>query len=242
MAENAKAQDVFATTRWTVVLTAARSDTTHARQALAELCQAYWYPLYAYVRHRGYAVHDAEDLTQGFFARLLESDSLAGLSREKGKFRAFLLAALNHFMADEWDRASAQKRGGGQPLLSLDAAAAENRYQGEPAGALPPDRLFERQWALTLLAQVLSRLEAELAAEGKAELFQQAKAFLAGDDQPETYGTVASALGMSPDALKMAVHRLRRRYRKLLQAEIAQTVADPAEVADEIRHLFQVLS
>jgi RNA polymerase sigma factor (sigma-70 family) len=230
----------FEPTRWTVVLAAAREGGTPAgRAALAELCENYWYPLYAFVRRSGHARHDAEDLTQAFFARLLEKNTISGVGPEKGRFRSFLLAAIKHFLANEWDRSQAQKRGGGKVILSLDGAAGESRHPLEPATGLAPDLIFERQWALALLDRVLDRL-AEEAAE-KPGHFAALKGFLT-DAGPGATSEAARALGLSEGAVRVAVHRLRQRYRQLLRAEIAQTVADPAEVDAEIRRLFSVFA
>jgi RNA polymerase sigma-70 factor (ECF subfamily) len=229
----------FAPTRWSVVLRAAKPDSSsQAREALASLCQAYWYPLYAYVRRLGHNPHDAQDLTQEFFARLLQKHYLAGIQREGGRFRSFLLAALKGFLANEWDRAHAQKRGGGRSAVSIDATAAETRFAEEPADELTPERIFERQWARALLAQVLARLRAEHVAAGKAELFEQLSASLSQPRGAVPYVEIAGRLGMTEGAVKMAVQRLRGRYRDLLRAEIAETVADAGEVEAEIRHLF----
>jgi RNA polymerase sigma factor (sigma-70 family) len=225
-----------------MVLTAGRSDTTRAHDALARLCQTYWYPLYAYVRRRGFSPHDAEDLTQGFFAGLLQANSLARVRREKGRFRGFLLAALNHFVANEWDRARAKKRGGGKRALSLDVEAAESRYQLEPADQLTAERIYERRWALTLLDTVLHQLEREHELSGKRDLFGELRFCLTGERSKLPYAELAGRLGMSEGAVKVAVHRLRQRYRELLRAEIANTVTSPDEVEAEIRHLFDVLA
>jgi RNA polymerase sigma-70 factor (ECF subfamily) len=218
---------------------AGRSDSTAARTALAQLCQTYWYPLYAYARRRGKSPEDAEDLTQGFFARLLELDSLADVRREKGKFRSFLLASLNHFISDEWDRARAQKRGQGR-VISLDASLAEDRFSREPATTLTPEKLFERKWAMTLLDSVVQRLQREYDSAGKGALFLKLRFSIAGEAE-EPYAKNAADLGMSEPALRVAVHRLRQRYRQLLRDEIARTVAMEAEVDGEIQHLFQAL-
>jgi len=228
----------FAATRWTVVLTAGQTASPQAGRALEELCRAYWYPLYAYVRRRGYDVHEAEDLTQEFFARLLAKNYLADVDRAKGKFRSFLLASLKHFLANEWDRAHAAKRGGGQLFLSLDTKTAETRYLSEPADELTAEKLLERQWALALLDQVLDRLQAEFVADGKAAQFEQLKVFLTEGKGSTSYASVAAKLGTTEGAVKVAAHRLRRRYRELLREEISHTVATPAEVEEEIRHLF----
>jgi RNA polymerase sigma factor (sigma-70 family) len=231
----------FAATRWTLVLTAAKgSASSSAADALAELCRTYWYPLYAYLRRRGHDPHDAEDLTQSFFAHLLAKQFLAKADREKGKFRAFLLASLKNFLADERDRATAQKRGGGRSAIPLDSLAAETRYRLEPADELTPDKLYEKQWAFSLLEQVLSRLRGEMTAEGKAALFEALRSVLTGA-QTSSYAAIAGELKMTEGAVKIAAHRLRRHYRELLREEIAHTVAGPEEVEDEIRYLLSCL-
>ena len=232
----------FVTTHWSVVLTARRSDTTRAQAALCRLCQAYWYPLYAYVRRRGYQAHDAQDLTQEFFARLLAQNWLAQADRDRGRFRTFLLAALSHFLANEWDKARAQKRGGGVQIVPLQLDTAETRYGHEPADPLTPEQSFERRWALALLDEVLKRLGQEHAAAGTEKLFDLLKPCLVGDRQAQPYAALAAELGMTEGAVKMAVHRLRQRYRQLLREEIANTVADPVEVTEEMHHLFAVLA
>jgi RNA polymerase sigma-70 factor (ECF subfamily) len=231
----------FAATRWTLVLTAARgSSSSLAADALAELCRVYWYPLYAFLRRRGNDPHDAEDLTQDFFAHLLAQQFLAKVDREKGKFRAFLLASLKNFLADARDRAQAQKRGGGRSPIPLDSLAAETRYRLEPATELTPEKLFEKQWALALLEQVLSRLQQEMAADGKAAMFDELQSVITGG-RSDTYAAIAEKLQMTEGAVKVAAHRLRRRYRELLREEIAHTVAGPEEVEDEIRYLLSCL-
>jgi RNA polymerase sigma-70 factor (ECF subfamily) len=236
-------QPVFATTHWSVVLTAGtHHDTTRARAALARLCQVYWYPLYTYVRRRGHNAHDAQDLTQAFFEQLLRRQSLASADPERGRFRSFILTAMNHFLTSEWKKAVAQKRGAGSPNLSLDWAAAEQRFDLEPASGAAPDRIFEKQWALTLLAEVLNRLEHEFQADGKAELFAALKETLLGRRESQPYAELAKSLGINESAVKVAVHRLRRRYRELIRAEIANTLDDSGEVEAELRYLFQVLS
>ena len=190
------------------------------------------------MRRRGYEVHEAEDLTQEFFARLLAKNYLADVDRTKGKFRSFLLTSLKHFLANEWDRARAAKRGGGRPVLSLDTQTAETRYRSEPADELTPEKLLDRQWALALLDQVLGRLQAESVADGKGALFEQLKLFLTEGKGTTSYASVATRLETTEGAVKVAVHRLRRRYRELLREEISHTVATPAEIEEEIRHLF----
>lgn len=231
----------FASTRWSIVLSAGRSDTPRAQSALAKLCQTYWYPLYAYVRRRGKSREDAQDLTQEFFARLLEKHWVAAADPEKGRFRSFLLTALKRFLCDEWDKARAQKRGGGVPMLSLQFDTAETRLCREPADEVTPEQSFERRWVLTLLEGVLKQLEAEYGREGNGELFAQLNPCLVGDRQSLPYAELARKLGVSESAVKSAVYRLRQRYRKILREEIAQTVAEAGDVDEELRHLFVVL-
>jgi RNA polymerase sigma factor (sigma-70 family) len=233
---------VFATTHWSVVLAATRSDTTRAQAALARLCQTYWYPLYAYVRRRGYEAHDAQDLTQEFFARLLEQKWLAQADRERGRFRTFLLSAMGHFLANEWDKARTQKRGGHVEIVPLQLGSAETRYGQEPADPLTPEQCFDRRWALALLEEVLNALRQEHIAAGTEQLFEALKPCLIGDRQAQPYAVLGTQLGMTEGAVKVAVHRLRQRYRQLLREEIAQTVASPEEVNGEMRHLFAVLA
>jgi RNA polymerase sigma-70 factor (ECF subfamily) len=230
----------FATTHWSLVLAARDRAEPGARDALASLCDTYWYPLYAYVRRRGHGPDDAHDMTQEFFARLLEKDFLAGVERSKGKFRSFLLAACNHFLANEHDRARAKKRGGGRRVLSLGAADAEGRYRAEPADALTAEKLFERRWALALLQQVMARLRDEFEAKGKGRQFDGLRGFLVGE-KGAGYRRAADELGLSEGAVKVAVHRLRQRYRELLHEEIGRTVGAPDEIAEEIRDLFAAL-
>ncbi|MBM3878507.1 MAG: sigma-70 family RNA polymerase sigma factor [Verrucomicrobia bacterium] len=233
---------VFATTHWSVVLAAGDRTSPQATEALEKLCRTYWYPLYAYVRRRGYGHDDAQDLTQAFLFQLLQRRSFARADRSRGRLRSFLLGGLYYFLADEHERANAGKRGGRQPVLSFDALAAHERYGLEPVDQRSPDRLFERQWALTVLDRVLARLEGEFREAGKADLFQRLREFLVAGTADETYADAAAGLGMSRDAVKKAVHRLRRRYHELFCEEIAQTVADPAEVEDELRHLCAVMA
>jgi RNA polymerase sigma-70 factor (ECF subfamily) len=235
-------QPAFVTTHWSVVLTAGRSDTTRARDALGKLCQTYWYPLYAYARRRGYSAHDSQDLTQEFFARLLERQSLSRANPERGRFRSFILTAMNHFLASEWHKARAKKRGGGGQVLSLDLAAAEERFDLEPAGHSAPDKFFEKQWALTLLNEVLNRLEDEYRREGKTDLFAALKQTLMGARESQPYADLAAKLAMNEGAIKVAVHRLRKRYRELIRAEIAHTLDHPQDIEEEMRHLFSALT
>lgn len=231
----------FEQTRWTIVLAArGADDTKHARAALGKLCATYWYPLYAFVRRQGASAHDAQDLTQEFFARLLEKNWLESVDREKGKFRSFLLAAMRHFLANEWDRAQRLKRGGGAQMLSLDAQTAEERYALEPADSMTADRIFERRWALTLLEQVLERMRREFAAAGRESFFEELKIALTGGKIP--YAEIAAKLNLNEGAVRVAVHRLRLRYRDLLRAEIAETVAADEDIEAEVQHLLAALS
>jgi len=209
---------------------------------LEKLCKVYWYPLYAFVRRQGRAPHDAQDLTQEFFARLLEKNYLEDVDRAKGKFRSFLLASMKHFLANEWDRARAQKRGGALTHIPIDTQFAETRYGLEPAHDQTPEKLFERRWALTLLNNVLDRLRAEHVAAGKAEQFDELKVALTADKKSISYASLGGRLRMTEGAVKVAVHRLRARYREVLRAEIAQTVASAEEVEEEIRQLFAALA
>lgn len=231
---------MFATTHWSVVLDAGSSDTTRARKALEQLCQTYWFPVYAYIRRRGHSPHDAQDLTQGFFARLLEGNWVVRADPERGRFRSYLLGALNHFLAKERRREQAQKRGGGIPLEYFDTA--EERFGNEPVTGPTPEQEFDRKWAVTLLEVVLQRLGAEFQVENKAKMFETLKPALVGDRDAQPYSALAESLSMSEGALKVAVHRLRKRYRRILREEVAQTVASADEVPDEIRHLFKVLA
>ena len=234
--------NIFATTHWTVVLAAGDRSTPQADVALEELCRIYWYPLYVYVRRHGHSREDAEDLTQGFFARLLEKNYLEGISSDGGKFRAFLLVAVKRFLANEWDRANRQKRGGGVAALSLDWQDADTRYQINPTDNLSPDKLYDRAWAVTVLERVITRLRDENCAEGKAKLYGQLKAFLMVGKSDIPYAQAAAALELSEGAVRVAVHRLRRRYRELLREEIAQTLADPAQADEEMQVLFSALA
>ncbi len=228
----------FPTTLWTVVLHAGRNEPTQVQAALTQLCQAYWYPLYSFVRRRGYSSHDAQDLTQAFFAQLLEKRGLERVDPELGRFRTFLLASLKNFLANDWDRAHARKRGGGQTIVSIDEESAESRYQLEPSHDMTAERHFERQWAMTLLDQVLDALRDEYHSEGKGDHFDELKAVIIG--QPEAYADMAARLRRSEGAIKVAVHRLRHRYRDLMRARIAATVGE-GDVDDELRHLLAVL-
>jgi RNA polymerase sigma-70 factor (ECF subfamily) len=230
------------TTHWSVVLSAGRSDTTHARDALEKLCRTYWPPIYAFVRRQGHGPHDPQDLTQEFFARLLAKNYLGDVDRTKGKFRSFLLTSLKHFLANEWDKARAQKRGGVVVFIPIDPRTAETQYGIEPAEALTADKIFERRWALTLLEQVLRRLSEEYQEGGRAKLFAELKFTLTEASRSVPYAEVAARLKQSEGAVKVAVHRLRGRYRELLRAEIAATVASQADVEEELRNLFAALA
>ena len=232
----------FSTTLWSVVLAAGDSKSVQAEDALEKLCRAYWYPLYAYVRRKGHGPHDAQDVTQAFFARLLEKNYVAQADRERGRFRNFLLSALSHFMADEWDKAQRLKRGGGREIISFDAVSAEERYRLEPPDQLDAAKLYERRWVTTLFDQVLARLEQEFSDERKGGLFDGLKSSLLAEPDSLTYAQLGARLGLKEDAVKQVVHRMRRRYRELFREEIAQTVAGPDEVEDELKHLFAVLS
>ena len=231
----------FTTTHWSVVLTAREQQSPQAAAALERLCRTYWYPLYAYVRRKGYDAHDSQDLTQEFFARLLARNYLTVADRNRGNFRSFLLGSLEHFLAREWTKAHAQKRGGGQPLFALDDLDAENRYQLEPGHELTAGRIFDRRWATTLLEQAMARLREAYTEGNKGTLFARLAVFLTGNTPESSYAEIAASLNMSEGALKVAVHRLRQRYGELLRAEIAQTVAAPDEVDGELQYLFAVL-
>ncbi len=233
---------VFATTHWSVVRTARDGREPQAYEALSRLCEVYWYPLYAYLRRRGFTPPDAEDLTQCFLASLLGKDFLARVKPEFGKFRSFLLASLNHFVSDHLDKEHRQKRGGGRSVLSLDAASAEQRYGLEPMDEMDPQKIFERRWALTLVEAALHRVESEAVSAGKSELFHLLKPALVGERNALSYGQIGQSLGLSEGAVKVAAHRLRQRFRECFREEIAQTVSQPAEIEEEIQFLFQVLS
>ena len=233
---------VFATTHWSVVLAVGHEDSALAMEALERLCQTYWYPLYAYLRRRGYAEHDAQDKIQGFFALLLKRQSLQKMKRGGGKFRSYLLTALNHYLIDEHNRGQAQKRGGGQPVLSLDTQDAEQHYQLEPQDHRTPEVLFERRWALTVIDAAMARLEMEFAADGKISQFERLRGFIVAGVDNRPYAEVAEQIGMSEEAVRKAVQRLRRGYRDAVREEIAQTVATVSEIEEELRYLLAVLS
>lgn len=232
----------FATTHWSVVLLAGQNDPAQAAEALEKLCRAYWYPLYAFVRRQGHDPHDAQDLTQEFFARLLARNELASMDRSKGKFRSFLLASLKHFLANEWHRSQRQKRGGGCEHFSFEAAAAEDRYRLEPPDELTPEAIYERRWAETVVDSVTQQLEREFADAGQAGRFGELKMFLLADDEPVSYAEAARRLNISEGATRTAIYRMRQRYGELFRAEIAQTVTSLPEMEEEIRHFLKVLS
>ena len=241
--DGAKPSDAwFATTRWTVVLSAGDPSSPHAATALETLCRAYWYPLYAYVRRCGYSPPDAQDLTQEFFARLLEQNWIARADRHKGRFRSFLLMAMKRFLAKEWDKAKTLKRGGQVRFVPLEVDAAETRYCREPVDTRTPEQLFEKQWALILLESVLSRLREDYARDGKGALFHALEPYLIGSRETQPYAALEAELGVTEGAARVAVCRLRERYRECLKAEIAHTVASPAEVDEELRHLLRVMA
>jgi RNA polymerase sigma-70 factor (ECF subfamily) len=232
----------FDTTHWSVVLSAADTSAPGAQAALESLCRTYWYPLYTYVRRRGHTQEDAQDLTQEFFTRFLQRKSFQLADRERGRFRSFLLTSLKHFLVNERERANAQKRGGGKPVLPVDTVATESLYGRELSHELSADRLYERAWALAMLTQVRERLRRDYGAEGKAERFARLEEFLPGQKGELTYAEAARELGVAEGTIKSDVNRLKKRYRELLRAEIAHTVSSPDEVNDELRYLIAVVS
>ena len=239
MKESSPTPAVFATTHWSVVLTAGVGTDSQAASALEKLCRMYWYPLYAYVRRQGRSPEEAQDLTQAFFAQLLARGSLGTVSREKGRFRSFLLAAMNHFLADEWDRAHRQKRGGDAKVIPLDGLAAEERYRVEPVDRLDAARLFDRRWAMTVLEQAISRLESEFA--DRPKVFVELQSFLVGDDTGRTCADAAAKLGMTEVAVRGTISRMRKRCRELVREEISQTLASISDVEEEYRALLAAL-
>ena len=227
----------FETTQWNVVLAAGRSACAESQEALSTLCELYWYPVYAYARRRGLASEEAADLTQGFFARLIEQKIVGGADSTRGRFRSYLLGAFKHFLSHEWTRARAQKRGGGVKLIALDPTRAEQRYGVEPAHDLTAQRLFERQWALRLLELTMEQLSAQCAADGKRRQFEVFRPFLSGATGAG-YREAGAEFGLGEGAARVAVHRLRARYRRLLREHIRRTVGSADEVDEEIRQLF----
>lgn len=232
----------FATTHWSLVLAAGGPDTPVSQEALATLCQQYWYPLYAYVRRNGYPGDQAEDLVQAFFVRLLEKHSLRHARAERGKFRSFLLTAFKHFVVNEYDRARAAKRGGGVPIAAFDVSSGERLYALEPRDDVTPESLFERRWAQTLVERVQVRLRGVFVRAGKGAMFEHLKDSVTGDENELNGREIAAALGMSEGAVRVAIHRLRRRFRELLREEIRHTVEDPAEIDEEISFLLATVS
>lgn len=235
-------QDVFCSTRWTVIVAAGGVSSPESENALSQLCQTYWYPLYAYVRRQGHSKEDAEDLTQSFFERFLQKNSLQGLSSERGRFRAYLLACFKHFLANEWDKSMRQKRGGGVEHLSLDWQLGEERYQIEPVENTTPETLYDRAWAMALLERVLERLSLEYSTRENGLFYHQARQFLMPTGAEPPLGTAARAAGMEEGAFRVALHRLRKRYRETLREEIAQTLASPATLASELQSLQHALA
>lgn len=232
----------FVTTHWSVVFSARDKDSPQSVEALEKLCRTYWYPLYAFVRRQGQAPSDAQDLTQEFFARLLQKDYLQAAARDKGRFRTFLLVAMKRFLANEWDKVRAQKRGGGKIHLSLDTEMAEQRYSIEPTEGVNPDKVFERRWALTLLERTMTRLREEFIGAGESQEFERLKSFLTASHHGISYADIARDLEMNEGAARVAVHRLRKRYREIFRDEIARTVSSPQEIDAEVQYLMSVLS
>jgi len=233
-------QAVFATTHWSVVLAAGHSSAAGAQAALEKLCRTYWFPLYAFARRQGNSPEDAQDLTQDFFSRLLKKNYLAKADPDRGRFRTFLLRSLKNFLINEWKRAGRLKRGGGLEFISTDANAAEERYAAEAPDESNPDAEYETRWAVTLIELVLTALRQEFDAADKTRLFEQLKGFIWGDKSTASYAEIAAQLNLSEGTVKMAVHRLRQRFRELLRAEVAHTVAKPEDIDDELRHLIRV--
>ena len=231
----------FETTHWSTVLAAGGEDSQAARTALATLCEAYWYPLYAYIRRWGATADDAGDLTQAFLTSLLERRDFTGLSQERGRFRAFLLASLRHFLANDAARRRSQKRGGGAATIPLESEDAEHRYLVEPVDAETPERLYERRWALIVIDRVLLALRREAEADGRTAEFDAIKACMLGRTASGSYGAIADRLGVSEGAVRVAVHRLRKRFQARLKQDIAATVSSPDQVDDEIRYLVRAL-
>jgi RNA polymerase sigma-70 factor (ECF subfamily) len=232
----------FATTHWSVVLAAGKNSSPEQKQALETLCQSYWFPLYAYLRRRGCDRHQAEDVAQAFFAHILEKQGLRTADPQYGRFRSFLLVRLKGFLSDERDRAQAKKRGGGQKIISLGIQNAESQYALEPSIQLSPEMLFEKSWALKVLDRTMDRLEADMAESGKQEQFEHLKVYLTTDKDAIPYEAMATELSMTEGSVRVAVHRLRKRYRNFLRDEVAQTVSDGDQIDEEIGHLFSALA
>jgi DNA-directed RNA polymerase specialized sigma24 family protein len=237
---NAEPQPIFATTHWTIILRAAHEDSPESLEALTQVCRGYWYPLYAYVRRQGFDPHTAQDLTQEFFSKLIEKNYLAGADRQRGRFRWFLITAFKCFLANEFDRVRAQKRGGGERPLSLDAMTAEERYAHEPADTMNADLIYDRRWALDLLARARQRLKDEYDLNEKRRRFELLSPFLPGGEPTASQAALAEQLGLSENAVKQEVHRLKRRMAQLIRSEVEQTVSHPDDVDDELRHLIDI--
>ena len=231
---------IFATTRWTIILRAAHEDDPEALAALTEVCRGYWYPLYAYVRRQGFDPHTAQDLTQEFFSKLIEKNYLAGADRQRGRFRWFLITAFKCFLANEFDRVHAQKRGGGERPLSLDQMTAEERYAHEPADTMNADLIYDRRWALDLLARARTRLEEEYQEGDKGRRFKLLSQFLPGGEPSASQAAMGEQLGLSENAVKQEVHRMKKRMAELILSEVEQTVSHPDDVDDELRHLIDI--
>lgn len=234
-------QHEFQSTHWSAVVAAGRGSSPQARRALASLCEVYWRPLYAYARRRVSNVDQAQDLTQAFFAELLEKNYVGSATPDRGRFRAFLLTAFKHFLAKQWERGNAQKRGGGRVPISLDFECADSNLRIDPAAGLTAEQCYDKQWAIALLAQILGRLQAEFEQAGKLQQFTELKGFIIGDHSGTTYAQAAEKLDMSEAAAKKSASRMRGRYRQLLREEIGQTVSEPDQIEDEIRNLFVTL-
>jgi RNA polymerase sigma factor (sigma-70 family) len=238
----AKPVDVFATTHWSVVLEAGLHDTPQSTAALEKLCRTYWPPIYGYIRRWGYAPEEAQDYTQELFARLLRKNSFAAADPEKGRFRSFLLGALKHLLADEKEKAQAAKRGDGRPLLCWEDLAAEERLRTEPLDQLSPDWVFDRRWAMTILEQAAQKLKQEYHAPDRLLLFEKLKPYLESSEAAPSYAQTAAQLGLTQNAVKAAVFRMRQRYHVLVREEVAQTVANPKDLEDEIHYLISLFS
>lgn len=232
----------FTTTRWSVILTALGDDFEQAERALAELCRVYWYPLYAYARRQGANEHDAQDLTQSFFESIIRRNDLNKGSPDKGRFRAWPLNCMKHFLLNEWKKAKRIRRGGEYHFVSLNADEAEDRYRKEPADNMSADRIYERRWALTVIENALDRLESEYAANGRESLYALIKGALTGGEEKTKYATTGEQAGLSEGGVKTAVHRMRKRYRELIRATVLETVSSASEADEELRHLMSVLN
>jgi len=233
----------FRTTHWSLVVAATKPDSTQTRAALAALCEIYWFPVYAYIRRRGFGPESAKDLTQGLFAKIIEKQYLRAADREKGRFRTFLLVCVQHFLNNEWQKEHALKRGGGYSIVSLDEQLAEDCYRAEPMDTLSPERLFERRWAIVVLEQAMEHLRVEFLNAGKAAQFEKLQVFLSGSKEaPASYAEVGTELGLTENAARQTAFRMRSRYGELLRHRVSQCVASPAETEAELRHLFTVLS